>query len=38
MLDRFYVPMTKPEDIIPHLVKRERHWKSEHSAQELALA
>jgi hypothetical protein len=38
MLRRFHVPLTKPEDIIPHLAKQQLHWKSKHSAQELVLA
>jgi hypothetical protein len=28
----------KPEDVIPHLAQRERHWKAGYSAQELAVA
>ena len=38
MLRRFHVPLTKPEDIIPHLAKQGLHWKEKHSAQELVLA
>jgi hypothetical protein len=37
MLCNFYVPLVKPEDIIPHLAKQERHWKPRYSAQELVL-
>ena len=38
MLHRFHVPLTKPEDIVPHLAKQSLHWKKGHSAQELAVA
>ena len=32
----FAEPITRPEDIIPHLAKQERHWKKGYSAYELA--
>ena len=38
MLHRFHVPLTKPEDVIPHLAKQKLHWKKGYSAQELVLA
>jgi hypothetical protein len=38
MLQRFHVPLTKPEDVIPHLAKAELHWKKGYSAQELVFA
>lgn len=38
MLRRLHVPLTKPEDIIPHLAKQEQHWRSGYSAQELVLS
>lgn len=37
MIRRLHVPLLKPEDVIPHLAKAD-HWKSGHSAQELAIA
>lgn len=37
MIRRLHVPLLKPEDVIPHLAKS-GHWKSGHSAQELAIA
>lgn len=37
MIRRLHVPLLKPEDVIPHLAKSD-HWKSGHSAQELAIA
>ena len=38
MTDRLFFaePITRPEDIIPHLAKQERHWKKGYSAYELA--
>jgi uncharacterized protein YjbJ (UPF0337 family) len=36
VLNRFSVPLLKPEDIIPHLAKTDLHWKKGFSAQELA--
>jgi hypothetical protein len=38
MLCRLNVPLKRPEDIIPHLAKRDAHWKNQHSAKELVLA
>jgi hypothetical protein len=38
MLRHLHVPLTKPEDVIPHLAKGKAHWKSEFSAKELAVA
>jgi hypothetical protein len=38
MIRRLHIPLIKPEDVIPHLAKQEHHWKSGHSAQELAVA
>ena len=38
MISRLHVPLTKPEDIIPHLAMQEAHWKAGYSAQELAVA
>lgn len=32
------LPMLRPECVIPHLAKQEKHWKAEHSAQELAVS
>jgi hypothetical protein len=37
MLCRLNVPLKKPDDIIPHLAKREAHWADERSAKELAI-
>jgi hypothetical protein len=37
-LRRLHVPLTNPEDVIPHLAKQELHWRAGYSAQELALA
>ena len=38
MTDRLFFaePIKRPEDIIPHLAKQERHWKKGYSAYELA--
>jgi hypothetical protein len=36
MIVRLHVPMTKPEDVIGHLAKKEKDWQAGHSAQELA--
>lgn len=36
MLQRLHVPLLKAEDIIPHLAKREQHWKDGYSAKMLA--
>lgn len=36
MLCRLHVPLRRPEDVIPHLAKQERHWKAGYSAMELA--
>lgn len=38
MTGKFFVaePVSDPEDVIPHLAKRERHWKKGYSAYELA--
>jgi hypothetical protein len=38
MIRRLHVPLTKPEDVIPHLAKPDLHWKAGYSAQELAMA
>jgi hypothetical protein len=38
MIRRLHVPLVKPEDVIPHLAKRELHWRAGYSAQELAMA
>lgn len=38
MIHRLHVPVTKPEDVIPHLAKQEAHWRAGYSAQELAVA
>jgi hypothetical protein len=38
MIRRLHVPITKPEDVIPHLAKQEAHWRAGYSAQELAVA
>lgn len=38
MIRRLHVPLTKPEDIIPHLAKQEAHWRAGYSAQELAMS
>jgi hypothetical protein len=38
MIRRLHVPLTKPEDVIPHLAKQELHWRAGYSAQELAVA
>jgi hypothetical protein len=38
MIRRLHVPLTKPEDVIPHLAKQELHWRAGYSAQELAIA
>jgi hypothetical protein len=38
MIRRLHVPLTKPEDVIPHLAKQELHWRPGYSAQELAVA
>ena len=38
MIRRLHVPVTKPEDVIPHLAKQEAHWKAGYSAEELAVA
>ncbi|WP_348268811.1 hypothetical protein P8936_06225 [Edaphobacter paludis] len=38
MIRRLHVPVTKPEDVIPHLAKQEFHWRAGYSAQELAVA
>ena len=38
MIRRLHVPVTKPEDVIPHLAKQEAHWRAGYSAQELAVA
>ena len=38
MIRRLHIPLVRPEDIIPHLAKREVHWRSGYSAQELAVA
>ncbi len=39
-MNKFYhaSPITRPEDVIPHLAKRDRHWKKGRSAYELAYA
>ena len=37
MIRRLHVPLTQPEDVIPHLAKREDHWRLGYSAQELAV-
>ncbi len=37
-IPRLHVPVTKPEDVIPHLAKQERHWRAGYSAYELAMA
>ena len=37
MIRRLHVPLTKPEDVIPHLAKQEAHWRAGYSAQELAV-
>ncbi len=37
MIRHLYVPLTQPEDVIPHLAKQELHWKAGYSAQELAI-
>jgi hypothetical protein len=37
MIRRLHVPLTKPEDVIPHLAKPELHWRAGYSAQELAV-
>jgi hypothetical protein len=34
----FNVPLLKPEDVIPHLAKRERDWRAGYSAMELAVS
>jgi hypothetical protein len=38
MIRRLHVPLTKPEDVIPHLAKQDLHWRAGYSAQELAIA
>ena len=38
MVRRLHLPMLKPEDVIPHLARKELHWKAGYSAQELATA
>ena len=37
-MSRFFYAqeVARPEDVIPHLAKQERHWKKGHSAYELA--
>lgn len=37
-VSRFFVPMTKPEDVINHLGQREAHWAKGRSAYELSYA
>jgi hypothetical protein len=37
MIRRLHVPLTKPEDVKPHLAKQELHWRAGYSAQELAM-
>ena len=37
MIRRLHVPLTRPEDVIPHLAKQEAHWRPGYSAQELAV-
>jgi hypothetical protein len=37
MIQRLHVPVTQPEDVRPHLAKKE-HWRTGYSAQELAVA
>jgi hypothetical protein len=36
MIAKLHVPVTKPEDVIDHLAKKEKDWRPDHSAQELA--
>jgi hypothetical protein len=38
MLHRLYVPLTKPQDVIPHLAMGKRHWEKGFSAQELVFS